>query len=256
MTQHDRPLAEPLGPRGPDVLLTQHVEERGAHDAHDGAGARHAEHEGGHQQDLQILERIPRDRYVGPHGRPLEVDRRQHDHEHGETEVRHRERQDRQDAADVIGRGVLAHRRDDADQHADHHRDDDRQQRQLERHREAPHELVPDRLARPVRVAEVATQHDAADPVRVLDVDGAVEPEVLPQRRQGRRIGVALDHARGHVAGHESHHREHDHAHQEQGGDREPDAVKDVALHRSITCRSTYRGGACPRRSRRGGGSP
>src|SRR6266403_1681978 len=40
VTQDDRPLAEPLGPGGADVLLAQHVEQRGAHDAHDGPGAR------------------------------------------------------------------------------------------------------------------------------------------------------------------------------------------------------------------------
>src|SRR5882762_7344143 len=35
MAEHDRPLAEALGPGGPDVFLAQHVEQRGALDAHD-----------------------------------------------------------------------------------------------------------------------------------------------------------------------------------------------------------------------------
>jgi hypothetical protein len=64
-------------------------------------------------------------------------------------------------------------------------------------------------------------------------VHGAVEPEVVTQRRERRRVGMPLDHARGDVARHQPHHRKDDDAHEEQRRNREGEAAKEVALHLS-----------------------
>src|SRR5437773_5397445 len=87
VAEDDRPLAETLRPRRADVLLTENVEERRAHDPHDGSRARHAEHERRDDHDLEVGERVGGERDVGPHGCPLEVDRREYDDEHREAEV-------------------------------------------------------------------------------------------------------------------------------------------------------------------------
>ena len=170
---------------------------------------------------LRFCDGVDRERHVGPHRCPLEVDRRQHDDEDGEAEVGHRQGQDGQDAPDVVGDAVLAGGRDDADQDADDDRGQDRQRGQLQGDREAPDELLPDRLTRPVGAAEVAAQHDAADPLEVLQVGGPVEAELLAEGVDGGRVGVALDHPDDDVARHEPHDREDDHADQHERGDRQ-----------------------------------
>jgi hypothetical protein len=136
-----------------------------------------------------------------------------------------------QDPADVVGDGVLAHRGDDADQDAEDDRDDDGEERQLECHREAPRELVEDRLARPVGAAEVPAGDDAADPFEVLGVHRSVEAQVVAEGGQGRGVGVALHHAGGHVARHEAHEGEDQDAHQEERRDRQGQAAEQVPLH-------------------------
>ena len=235
-----RPLRQPLRPCGADVVLTHDVEQGRPHDAHDRPGAGDAEDERGHDHDLEVLERVRRERHVRPHRRPLEVDGREHHHQDGEPEVGHRQREDGEDAADVVGDGVLADGGHDPDEDADHHGHEDRERRQLDRDGEAPDELVEDRLARPVRVAEVAAEQDSADPVDVLDIGRPIEPHLLPERLDRRRIGMALDHADHHVAGHEAHHREDDDAHQDERRHREGESAEDVRLHRA-TALPAYR---------------
>ena len=133
--QDDRPLCEPLGPRRPHVVLTQHLEELGAGEPHDARGGGDGEDEGGDDELDEVLPGSgPKFRVVDQWAPPPPDGRKQHD-ERRLPEPGHREADDRQAPEHVVGGRVLARGGEHPDRQRDDDREDQREQPELQRDR-------------------------------------------------------------------------------------------------------------------------
>ena len=113
------PLAQPLRPRGPDVVLAQHLEHHRACQAHGERRQRGAEDDAGHDHLGEVLERILAERHVLELRRPAPPHRREHHHQRAQPEAGDGEHQDGEGAREIVAGGVLADRRVDADRERD-----------------------------------------------------------------------------------------------------------------------------------------
>ena len=192
--EDDGPLAQPLGARGPDVVLGHRLEQVAAQEARVDRGERGGEHEPRHDQRRYHLTGIGEDvaaRRVGA----LALEERELAEVLGEEVER--------DEAEPVDRGRDRHERR-AHRHAVHpraaldggddpHRDPDQQphDRGADRQRHGGGQAVEDlRLDRDVvleAVAEVEVEDEPVQVLQVLDVPRLVEAERVADRRQQLR---------------------------------------------------------------------
>ena len=174
---------------------------------------------------------------VGQRWRPAPPDGGVDHHHQSQPEVGGRQTEDGDRPARVVGHRVLANRRVDADRHGDDDAGKDRQQPQLDRDPGPAGELLlyrgAGRRAAVQRVAEGAAQDEVTDPLRVLHVDGFIEPEPSLQSLLIDGAAPAEGHPGGHhvddVAGDEAHRKEHQDGDDEQGRDHQqypPDHIR------------------------------
>ena len=179
-------------------------------------------------QNAEIAPWVFAEADVGQRWRPAPPDGRVDHHHQSQPEVGGRQAEDGDRPPGVVGHRVLANCRVDADRHGDDESAKDRQQPQLKRYPGPAGELLfhrgAGRRAAVQRVAEGAAQDDVTDPLRVLHVDGFIEPE--PSLQSLLIDGAAPAEARhpgGHhvddVAGDEAHRQEHQEGDDEQGRD-------------------------------------
>src|SRR4029453_9920107 len=91
---NDALFTEPFGPRGPDVVLPQHLEHHGARDAHQGSAQHQPQKDSGQQELQQVAFYIPGHGDVLQWRRPAPPDGRvDHDHR-GNPERRYRQEDD------------------------------------------------------------------------------------------------------------------------------------------------------------------
>ena len=124
--------------------------------------------------------------------------------------------------------------REDAQRDADRQRDGHRHQRELERHRVAPRQLVAHREPGDEGVAEVAPQH-LAQPQEVLHGERPVQVERVDQRLARLLVLARGDPEQdGHeVARDQVDEQEGEHRHAEQRRDQEQEPLADVRGQRS-----------------------
>ena len=112
--------------------------------------------------------------------------------DHAGPEDRHRMPQQRDDAHHVIGRPVLAHRRQHAERDAEARPEQDGEGGELDRRRHDVHDVLDHRASRAQRRAEVALG-DVAEVVGELHVDRAIHPELAIDLLVGRLVGLLAD---------------------------------------------------------------
>ena len=167
--------------------------------------------------------------------RPRPPDGRVDHHHRSQPEVGRRQPHDGDRPSHVVGGGVLAHRRVDADWQRDHQSDEDGQQPELDGDRQSSQHALLDAPTAQQRLAEGAAQQDAADPAPVLHGDRQIQAEPA---LHGCAVDLAAAHrldTEGHdvddVAGDEAHRQEYQHAQNEQGGNDQQQPPDDVGSH-------------------------
>ena len=112
-------------PGGADIVLPKHLQHHGAHHPH-GSGRRgRSQNQAGNEEPPEIPQRVLCERNQFQRGRPAPPDCRvDHDY-NAQPEVRCGQADDGDRAPQVVGDGILANRRVDADRQRDHEPDDD-----------------------------------------------------------------------------------------------------------------------------------
>ena len=232
VARDDRAPRETLGPRGADEILAQHLEETAAsHPRHD---RRRRQPEGHGGQDVVPPRCRARGRQEPPlHGKDEDQQEPQHERRGGQP-------RDADGHGQVVHPGSPPERGHHAQEHAHHDRDSHAGEGQRQRDGQARPELLDDRRPRHGRPAEVKAGQ-AFQEAPVLDRDGPVETELLPQPRHDLRGGLQPGDRLRRVAGQQAHHREHDERDQPQRGQRDEQPPPQVQDHRSshAFCRST-----------------
>ena len=226
----DRHRRGALGARRADVVLAHHLEHRRAGEPHDQRRTSETHDRGGDRQQSHLLQEAAR--LVGIDRDGAEPVHRRHQHQEAEPERRQRQAAEADDAQRVVEAGVLAHRADDAERHADQHRDDQRHAGELGADRDARRDLLDRRPLRDVGEAQIAARQ-AADPLAVLLDDRQVEAELLGDLGLLLGIGDAggIDQDVGDVARHQPQHDEDQHRHAEQGERHQQQASDEVGAH-------------------------
>ena len=227
VAQHHPALLKALGPGGPHVVLAQNLQHHRARHAHGARCQVSPQNQRGDDEYAQIGPGVFAETDVGQRRRPAPPDGWVDHHHQSEPEVGGRQAEDGDRPPGVVGHRVLANRRVDADRHGDDESGEDRQQSQLDRDPGPAGELLlhrgAGRRAAVQRVAEGAAQDDVTDPLRVLRVDGFIEPEPFLQSLGIDRTAPAEGHPCGHyvddVAGDEADREKHQDGDDEQGRD-------------------------------------
>ena len=121
---HD-PLPEPLGPGSADIVLPEHLQHHGARHPHGGSRRGRSQNQAGNEEPPEIPQRVLCERNQLQRGRPAPPDGGVDHHHHSQPEVRRGQTDDSQGAPQVVGDGILANRRVDADRQRDHEPDHD-----------------------------------------------------------------------------------------------------------------------------------
>ncbi|MNM82775.1 hypothetical protein D3C81_948150 [compost metagenome] len=186
-----------------------------------------------------MLHRVFQEGDVAHFRRPAPPHRREHHHHRAQPEARHGQHQDREGTRHIVRRGVLADCRQHADRQRHRQRHGQGQHAQREGRGDARHHHPQHRLALPQRLAQVAMQHDIADPVQVLLPHRAVEAERADQVIAGARIGadvVLAQHQVDHVARHQPRDDEHDDAGEDQRRQQRQQAAQEIGAHGRPPC--------------------
>src|SRR5919197_1369759 len=192
----DAAFGEPLGARGPDVVLAHHLDEIRPHHPCVKGGERGGEHEPRHEEGEEPLLWVL-----------------------GQRDVASRPGQ-QMDAADVAGEEEEADETEEVDRWGNGHR-------------QAAEDLRPDRDVVLVRVAEVEVKDEPLHVDPVLLVQGLVEAERMADLLdQGRGRLPAGPQGRGVGGGERVEDQEGDPADDDQQEDSPQDAARDVARHR------------------------
>ena len=186
-------MREPLGPRGPDVVLLEHLEHAGAADARDQRRLVEAEREGGQHHVAHRAHGVREHRNVTRGRQPAQAHGEEVDEVEAQPEAGDADAEQRDQHEPAVPGGAPVGCRDRAGRHADGDRDQQRGEHQHERGLRP----LPERLAHgaveEVGLAEIAAE-DAGVEADELLVDGPVEAEALSRRLDLRGRGVGAQH--------------------------------------------------------------
>ena len=169
------------------------------------------------------------------------------EHEAGRAAHQHRERRQ-----DIVQPRVLAQRGEDAEGDPQEQRDGDCRRHQQQGRRNAPGDLLRDRVVRRDGIAEVTLQ-DAAQPDGVADRHGLVEAQLVAALLQDRGIALQLRQDRGiqarrqWVARGQGQRQEADHRDAQQDRERDEDAPERYAPTGPLRKPGAGGGRACSR---------
>ena len=134
---------------------------------------------------------------------PPEVDRKQHDQEETEPEVRHRDTGERRQPTEVIDDAALVHRRYHTGRQGDQERDQEACTREHQGGRKSREQEIRDITFKEIGAAEI-TLHHSHDPVQVLDRRRFVETELVPHLLDNFRVVLEAEHDDHGIAGKEA----------------------------------------------------
>ena len=240
MLQHDAALGQALGARGAHVVGREDLQHRAARMPHEHRGDRVAEHEGRHDQRGQVAPPVVERADIARCRQPAKRHREQQDQHDAEPEIRRRQSPKRDDVRGVVPRGIALHRGHDPGRNADRERDDDRQERELERHRQLLEDELEHRLAQAHRFAQVSL-YDAPYPVAVPHGQRIVEMELLVEVGHDAGIAVLAGEHQRRIAGQQLLQAEDQHRHEDERRHDRGDAADEERQHRSARWRSTPR---------------
>ena len=231
---HD-PLSESLAAGGAHVVLAQHLQQVGAGDAGEIGAVAPGQDQGGPHDLEDVVEGVIPDGGVVEGRGPVEVDEHHEDKDEGDPEVGEGVAGHGQDAHQVVLPSVLVEGRDDAQGYGDEDADEEGVDGELERHREAAREDLRNGLVVQHGLApELAVDH-APDPAGVLDGQGIVEAELLPQALQLLESGgvrlLAAEDEESDVPGEDAHDGEDGQGGEEQGGEEEEHPPCEILVH-------------------------
>ena len=135
MFHHHHALEQPLGTRGPDVIIHQDIQERGARHPGDEGDLKIAQRHGGPEHLAQIPPDIVPWVHPDEFGGPGEDTHQAQQQQHAPPEDRHRQARDAEDAADVVQPGSTPDPTEGAQRDPDEDGDRHRVHRQIDRHR-------------------------------------------------------------------------------------------------------------------------
>ena len=239
---------EAFAARRADVLEAHDLEERGAREPRDEAGAFVAEHEGGKDEPVEAAR-------AGGRHQP-ERHREDEDHEDREGEAGDGHAAEREEHHRRVDRRAALDRRDHAERHAEDDGEEHRRARELERARQAIEDELCHRLVLDVRLSEVSADR-VPEPAHVLDRERIVQPEVVadllgegdPLLRRSDAEGGRAHHRVDRIAGDEMQDREDQERREQHDRDRLDEPLCDELRHGANPWGP---GGSAPRLDRRG----
>ena len=186
-------------------------------------------------QHPEIAQRVFGKRNPLHRRRPRPPERRVEHHHGCQPEVGRGQAEDGDRAPRVVGGGILAHCRVDADRQGQGQPDEDCQHTELDGYRQPVEDPRCHRnTAANQGVAEAAVQEDASDPACILHVDRHIQAEHVLERctvhLRGHEFGLAQHRVYG-IAGDEAHREKHQHTQDEQGRDDQQQPPDDVRSH-------------------------
>jgi hypothetical protein len=224
--EHDRPLAQALGPGGRDVLRADDLEHAGAEQPGEKRGPSDTERERGHQNVLRVTPEARGAHHgLASAGQvypararqpPAQADGEDEEQQDTEEELRNGDPDHGHGRGGVVGPRVLAQGTDDGGRDRDRERHRHREDDQLEGDRETYHHVVENGASTEDRRAPIPL-HELAEPDEVLKEDRLVEPIVLAGLDRvflGVRVAEQRD---DRIARDRSHHDEHDERDAEDG---------------------------------------
>ncbi len=230
---HD-PLPEPLGPGGADIVLPQHLQHHGARHAHGGSGHGRPQNQAGDQKHLHIPQRVFAERNQPHRRRPAPPDGRVDHHHNAQPEVGRGQADDSDRAPQVIGGGILANRRINADGKSNQKCDEDGQETQLDGDRQSSYDLLLDRPGAQQGIAEGAVQENTPQPAAILHVDRYIQSQGMQKNltvQASQGIMVSSYHGVDDVARDETHREKNDDAQEKQGGDDQQQPPDNIGSH-------------------------
>ena len=231
----NQPLAQPLGPRRPDVVLPQHLQHHGARHPHGGGRRGRPQNQAGDDEYADVGQRILAEFKQSERGRPAPPDAGKDEDHEAQPEVGGGQPEDGDAAPDIIAKGVLAHRRVDADRQRDHQADDQRRRRQLQGNGHSLEDLPLHGRQVPLQgLTERTAQEDPRHPAHIRYVDWDVQSQ---HHAQPLPVDIGPDELRvtqqdvDVVAGEQAHRQEHQHAQDEQRRNEQQQPPNDVGTH-------------------------
>ena len=233
MAAHDEPGPHALGPRGADVVLAHHLQQRRAHHARGDGGIAIADRDGGPDQRRKIGDRVIENRDVADLRQPVEQRQQRQDDQHPQPERRDRQARHGQHPHRMVDPGVSIKRRDGPERYGYEDGNEGRHQRDLKRDRYPDGDFPRHGIASPQRIAEIqpGKSHEVIDK---LHMQRLVQPQALAlglDRLLGdrRTVGPELHHH--HVARHHPDQEKYGHGHPDQRRDDQEQAADEKPGH-------------------------
>ena len=233
MSPHDRSFPQPLGPRRPYVVLPNDFQQRGSCHTRYVRRRRQSQHDGGTQDDLQVLDGVVPQVDNSQRGGPTPHQQEQQHRERRQPETGDGQKQHCEKSGQVIRHGILMQGRQDPNRHADGPRQDYRQYRDLYRDRPPSLDQVRNGVAPPEGDAQLSGG-DVLQPVGVLDYQWVAEAQIrldLGAILRADQFRFVAKHDRNWVAGHHSHRQEDDERNSDQRRDGIQQPAQDVLVH-------------------------
>ena len=237
MPQDDRSLSEALGPRGANVILSEHLQHHRAGHPHRARCQIGAEDQTRHDEDAKVADEVVAQAHQAQRGSPPPPDRREDEDNGGQPEVGRRQAEDGEGATGVVSQGVLLDCRVNPDGHSDQQTDEDRHQTQFDGGRQPAGDQLTDRFRLQQRFAQIATQEYAAHPAAILHGDRHVQPQP-PLELRTVDVGAAacpilhpVQKRVYDIPWDEPHREEHQNGDQKKGRNQQQDPPDDVRFH-------------------------